>query len=66
MLFILPEKGRSQFYPWMFHDWHDEQCLKLLKNCYDAIPNDEKGNYWGTSSSNHDKTSTLLQRPLLK
>ena len=42
MLFILPENGRSQFCPWIFHDWHDEQCLNLLKNCYNAIPNDGK------------------------
>ena len=26
----------------MFHDWHNEQCLKLLKNYYNAIPNDGK------------------------
>jgi caffeic acid 3-O-methyltransferase len=26
----------------MLHGWSDEQCLKLLKNCYDAIPNDGK------------------------
>ncbi|PNX96786.1 caffeic acid 3-O-methyltransferase [Trifolium pratense] len=27
---------------WILHDWSDEQCLKLLKNCYDAIPDDGK------------------------
>lgn len=24
---------------WILHDWNDEQCLKLLKNCYKALPN---------------------------
>ncbi|XP_061357411.1 anthranilate N-methyltransferase-like [Gastrolobium bilobum] len=27
---------------WILHDWTDEQCLKLLKNCHKAIPNDGK------------------------
>lgn len=30
------------FLQWILHDWSDEQCLKLLKNCYDATPNDGK------------------------
>ncbi|MED6121186.1 hypothetical protein PIB30_027795 [Stylosanthes scabra] len=24
------------------HDWSDEECLKILKNCHKAIPNDGK------------------------
>ena len=24
------------------HDWDDKQCLKILKNCYEAIPEDGK------------------------
>ncbi|KAJ6854159.1 trans-resveratrol di-O-methyltransferase-like [Iris pallida] len=27
---------------WVFHCWNDEQCLKLLKNCKEAIPSKEK------------------------
>jgi len=27
---------------WILHDWSDEHCVKLLKNCYDAIPDDGK------------------------
>lgn len=23
---------------WIFHDWGDEECIKLLKNCREAIP----------------------------
>lgn len=26
------------FMKWVLHDWSDELCLKLLKNCYDALP----------------------------
>jgi len=26
----------------VLHDWSDEWCLKVLKNCYDAIPSDGK------------------------
>ena len=22
---------------WILHDWSDEECLKLLKNCYKAL-----------------------------
>ncbi|KAL2336286.1 hypothetical protein Fmac_010732 [Flemingia macrophylla] len=27
---------------WILHDWSDEHCLKLLKNCHKAIPSDGK------------------------
>ncbi|WRX25288.1 O-methyltransferase domain - like 10 [Theobroma cacao] len=23
---------------WILHDWDDDRCLKLLKNCYNALP----------------------------
>ncbi|KAF5464584.1 hypothetical protein F2P56_014653 [Juglans regia] len=35
-------KGDAIFMKGILHDWGDEQCLKLLKNCYTAIPNDGK------------------------
>lgn len=35
-------KADAIFMKWILHDWSDEQCLKLLKNCYDAIPDDGK------------------------
>ncbi|KAG7994849.1 hypothetical protein I3843_01G079500 [Carya illinoinensis] len=35
-------KGDAIFMKGILHDWSDEQCLKLLKNCYTAIPNDGK------------------------
>ncbi|GLU19309.1 hypothetical protein SLE2022_355680 [Rubroshorea leprosula] len=27
---------------WILHDWSDDQCVKLLKNCYNAMPDDGK------------------------
>ena len=27
---------------WILHDWSDDHCLKLLKNCYEAIPDNGK------------------------
>ncbi|KAJ0013991.1 hypothetical protein Pint_20050 [Pistacia integerrima] len=27
---------------WILHDWGDNQCLKLLKNCYNALPDARK------------------------
>ncbi|RDX64895.1 hypothetical protein CR513_56490, partial [Mucuna pruriens] len=35
-------KGDAIFMKWILHDWSDEQCLKLLKNCCNAIPDDGK------------------------
>ena len=23
---------------WILHDWNDDRCIKLLKNCYKALP----------------------------
>ncbi|XP_045789198.1 anthranilate N-methyltransferase-like [Trifolium pratense] len=34
--------GDVIFMKWILHDWTDEQCLKLLKNCHKAIPKDGK------------------------
>ncbi|KAL6322172.1 hypothetical protein AAG906_005115 [Vitis piasezkii] len=30
--------GEAMFLKWILHDWSDEHCLKLLKNCYKALP----------------------------
>ncbi|XVF33073.1 hypothetical protein REPUB_Repub17cG0136800 [Reevesia pubescens] len=37
----VPE-GDAIFMKWILHDWSDEHCLRLLKNCYKAIPNNGK------------------------
>ncbi|KAK7294576.1 hypothetical protein RJT34_17465 [Clitoria ternatea] len=34
--------GDAIFMKWILHDWSDEHCLKLLKNCHKAIPEDGK------------------------
>ena len=31
-----------QNYQWILHNWNDEDCLKLLKNCHKSIPTDGK------------------------
>ncbi|KAL5725016.1 caffeate O-methyltransferase [Ranunculus cassubicifolius] len=31
-------QGEAIFMKWILHDWSDEHCLKLLKNCYYALP----------------------------
>ncbi|XP_022937440.1 caffeic acid 3-O-methyltransferase-like isoform X3 [Cucurbita moschata] len=35
-------KGDAIFMKWILHDWSDEHCVKLLKNCYLSIPDDGK------------------------
>ncbi|GMI97421.1 caffeate O-methyltransferase 1, O-methyltransferase 1, O-methyltransferase 3 [Hibiscus trionum] len=30
--------GDAIFMKWILHDWSDDHCVKLLKNCYNAIP----------------------------
>ncbi|KAK1441575.1 hypothetical protein QVD17_07577 [Tagetes erecta] len=35
-------QGDAIFMKWILHDWSDAHCLKLLKNCYKALPVDGK------------------------
>ncbi|XP_050387816.1 caffeic acid 3-O-methyltransferase [Argentina anserina] len=35
-------KGDAIFMKWICHDWSDEHCLKFLKNCYAALPDNGK------------------------
>ncbi|KAF6142700.1 hypothetical protein GIB67_015186 [Kingdonia uniflora] len=35
-------KGDSIFLKWVLHDWNDEQCAKILENCYEALPDQGK------------------------
>ncbi|XP_028752279.1 caffeic acid 3-O-methyltransferase 1-like [Neltuma alba] len=35
-------QGDAIFMKWILRDWSDEWCLKLLKNCHNAIPEDGK------------------------
>ncbi|XP_010430397.1 PREDICTED: indole glucosinolate O-methyltransferase 4-like [Camelina sativa] len=34
-------KGDAIFMKWILHDWTDEDCVKILKNCWRSLP--EKG-----------------------
>ncbi|KAJ4874306.1 O-methyltransferase family protein [Raphanus sativus] len=40
MLIEVP-KGDAIFMKWVFHAWDDENCIKILKNCWSSLP--EKG-----------------------
>nr|XP_043612650.1 caffeic acid 3-O-methyltransferase-like [Erigeron canadensis] len=33
-------QGDAILLKWILHDWTDDHCLKLLKNCYKALPED--------------------------
>ncbi|GAY64041.1 hypothetical protein CUMW_230480 [Citrus unshiu] len=35
-------KGDAILMKWILHNWDDEHCLTLLKNCYEAIPENGK------------------------
>ncbi|XP_076949494.1 cathecol O-methyltransferase 1-like [Bidens hawaiensis] len=35
-------QGDAIFMKWILHDWSDDYCIKLLKNCYKALPVDGK------------------------
>ncbi|CAL4894420.1 unnamed protein product [Urochloa decumbens] len=33
----------AMFFKWVLHDWGDEECIRILKNCRKAIPPREEG-----------------------
>ncbi|KAB1202878.1 Caffeic acid 3-O-methyltransferase 1 [Morella rubra] len=41
-MFASVPRGDAIFMKWICHDWSDEHCMKLLKNCYDALPDNGK------------------------
>jgi hypothetical protein len=38
----VPSGGDAIILKWIIHDWNDEQCLTILKNCHRALPEDGK------------------------
>ncbi|KAF3431616.1 hypothetical protein FNV43_RR26347 [Rhamnella rubrinervis] len=42
-MFAGAPRGDAIFMKWILHDWSDEKCTELLKNCYKAIPENGKG-----------------------
>ncbi|KAG0490249.1 hypothetical protein HPP92_007112 [Vanilla planifolia] len=41
-MFVSVPSANAIFMKWILHDWSDEYCLKLLKNCWKALPEDGK------------------------
>ncbi|KAL5988550.1 Caffeic acid 3-O-methyltransferase [Asimina triloba] len=41
-MFARVPTGEAIFMKWILHDWSDEHCQKLLRNCYDALPDNGK------------------------
>ncbi|KAJ4909159.1 O-methyltransferase family protein [Raphanus sativus] len=41
-MFIEVPKGDAVFMKWILHDWTDELCMKLLKNCWKSLPENGK------------------------
>ncbi|CAA7013417.1 unnamed protein product [Microthlaspi erraticum] len=37
-MFIEVPKGDAIFMKWILHDWTDEYCVKILKNCWKSLP----------------------------
>ncbi|XP_076929739.1 trans-resveratrol di-O-methyltransferase-like [Bidens hawaiensis] len=36
-------KAHAVLLKWILHDWSDEECIKILKQCKEAIPSKENG-----------------------
>ncbi|CAN6845593.1 unnamed protein product [Brassica oleracea] len=41
-MFMEVPKGDALFMKWILHDWTDELCIKLLKNCWKSLPENGK------------------------
>ncbi|CAL5412430.1 unnamed protein product [Camellia sinensis] len=41
-MFVSVPKGDAIFMKWILHDWSDDHCLELLKNCHKALPENGK------------------------
>ncbi|KAF7843756.1 anthranilate N-methyltransferase-like [Senna tora] len=41
-MFTSVPKGDAIFMKWILHNWSDERCVKLLKNCYESLPDEGK------------------------
>ncbi|XP_076889597.1 trans-resveratrol di-O-methyltransferase-like [Bidens hawaiensis] len=42
MFEVLPN-ANAVLLKWILHDWNDEECIKILKNCKEAIPSKKNG-----------------------
>ncbi|GMH18322.1 hypothetical protein Nepgr_020163 [Nepenthes gracilis] len=41
-MFVSIPKGDAIFMKWICHNWSDEHCMKLLRNCYASLPHHSK------------------------
>ncbi|CAO2835379.1 unnamed protein product [Amaranthus hypochondriacus] len=41
-MFECVPQGEAIFMKWILHDWSDDRCLTILKNCHKAIPENGK------------------------
>ncbi|KAM1209308.1 hypothetical protein ACFX2I_014963 [Malus domestica] len=41
-MFVRIPKGNAIFMKWILHGWDDDRCLMILKNCYEALPDNGK------------------------
>ncbi|CAH2067741.1 unnamed protein product [Thlaspi arvense] len=41
-MFLEIPKGDAIFMKWILHDWTDEDCIKILKNCWKSLLEEEK------------------------
>ncbi|KAJ6851428.1 caffeic acid 3-O-methyltransferase-like isoform X2 [Iris pallida] len=41
-MFVSVPRGDAIFLKFILHNWRDEACLKLLKNCFEALPESGK------------------------
>ncbi|XP_074284530.1 caffeic acid 3-O-methyltransferase-like [Silene latifolia] len=41
-MFVSIPKGDAMFMKWITHDWSDEHCMKLFKNCSASLPDHGK------------------------
>ncbi|EOA31966.1 hypothetical protein CARUB_v10015208mg [Capsella rubella] len=37
-MFVEVPNGDAIFFKWILHDWDDEDCVKILKNCWKSLP----------------------------
>ncbi|TKW01014.1 hypothetical protein SEVIR_8G149300v4 [Setaria viridis] len=61
--------ANAVFLKWILHDWGDDECIKLLKRCKEAIPSRDAGGKviiidmvlgWGPSEEKHTETQLLF------
>ncbi|KAJ8626231.1 hypothetical protein MRB53_019538 [Persea americana] len=41
-MFVSVPSAEAIFMKWILHDWSDDHCMKLLKNCHKALPDNGK------------------------